>query len=327
VAPSERQPPPGRLRPDAETDTQIDQPTMVGAGPADFRPSKRAPTFTILEGPRVGQDIFPIPVTQRAVFIGRDRQTCDWCIDDPSISRQHCKVFVHDTRGGAALRLEDLDSTNGTFVNGRPIKEVDLQSGDKVHFADVLVRFDLMDQADLQYQRALIDRAQRGDRDPLTGLLTRSFLEHRMPQMIEGTEKLDIPLTLVMLDLDHFKLVNDTHGHPVGDVVLQRAAQALVAAIRRRDPAVRMGGEEYAAFLSHTPLVEGYHVAERIRRNIELLQFDDTASDLHVTASLGVAERRPDESAESWLHRADEALYAAKRQGRNRTFVDDRKGD
>ncbi len=315
------------LRSDVETDTQIDQPTMVGAGPADFRPSKRAPTFTILEGPRMGQDIFPIPVTKRAVFIGRDRHTCDWCIEDPSISRQHCKVFVHEGPGGAALRLHDLDSTNGTFVNGRPVREVDLQSGDKVHFADVLVRFDLMDQADLQYQRALIDRAQRGDRDPLTGLLTRAFLDDRLPGMLEGTERLEIPITLVMLDLDHFKSVNDTHGHQVGDVVLQRAAQATVAAIRRRDPAVRMGGEEFAAFLPHTPLVEGYHVAERIRRNVELLEFDETVPGLRITTSLGVAERRPGEPAKAWIHRADEALYAAKRQGRNRTFVDDRGSD
>ncbi len=312
------------LRSDVETDTQIDQPTMVGAGPADFRPSKRAPTFTILEGPRVGQDIYPIPVTQRAVFIGRDRHTCDWCIDDPSISRQHCKVFVHEGRSGAAMRLTDLDSTNGTFVNGRPIREVDLQSGDKIHFADVLVRFDLMDQADLQYQRALIDRAQRGDRDPLTGLLTRAFLTDRLPGMIEGTERLGIPVSMVMLDLDHFKAVNDTHGHPVGDVVLQRTAQAMVAAIRRRDPAVRMGGEEFAAFLPHTPLVEAYHVAERIRMNIQSLAFEDTVAGLSVTASLGVAERREDEPDTEWIHRADEALYAAKRQGRNRTFVDDR---
>ena len=311
-------------RADEVTATRIDQPTMVGAGPADFRPSERAPTFTILEGPRIGQDIFPIPVAKRATFIGRDRQTCDWNIDDPSISRQHCRVFVHDGTGGPVLRLQDLDSTNGTFVNGRPISEVDLQSGDKVHFADVLVRYDLMDQADLEYQRALLDRAQRGERDALTGLLTRRFLEDRLPQMLEGTERLGVPFSMVMLDLDHFKQINDRHGHTAGDVVLQRAAQALVAAIRRRDPAIRMGGEEFAAFLSHTPLVEGYHVAERIRRNIESLPFDDSFTDLRIAASLGVAERHADEPIDAWIHRADEALYAAKRQGRNRTFVDDR---
>jgi len=309
-----------------DTIARIEQPTVVGTGPAKFKPSRRAPTFTILEGPHTGQDIFPIPVERRAVFIGRDRDSCDWWIDDPSISRRHCRVFVHDTAGGPSLRLQDLGSTNGTFVNGDRVTEIDLRSGDKIHVADVLVRYELLDQADLEFQRSLLERAERGERDPLTGLLTRQFFDERLTQMVEEAEQLEIPITLIMLDLDHFKQVNDNHGHPVGDVVLQRVALTLLAAVRTRDPAVRMGGEEMAVFLPHTPMIEGYYVAERLRRDIEGLSFDDKVPGLRVTASLGVAERRVREPLESWVHRADEALYAAKGQGRNRTFVDDRDG-
>ena len=315
-----------RPRNDIGVDTvaRIEQPTVVGTGPASYQPSKRAPTFTILEGPHADQDIFPIPVERRAVFLGRDRDACDWWIDDPSISRRHCRVFVYDSADGPVLRVQDLDSTNGTFVNGQRVTEINLESGDKIHFADVLVRYELMDAEDLEFQRNLLERAQRGERDPLTGLLTRQFLDERLPQMMHEAEGLKIPLTSIMLDLDHFKQVNDRHGHAVGDVVLVRVAKALQDAVRSRDPAVRMGGEELAVFLPHTPLLEGYYVAERVRRDIFGISFDDRAAGLRVTASLGVAERLPGESAEAWLNRSDEALYAAKRQGRNRTFVDDR---
>jgi len=234
-------------------------------------------------------------------------------------------VFVHDTDEGPVLRIQDLESTNGTYLNGERVREADLNSGDKIHIADVLVRYDLMDQADLQFQQSLVTRALRGERDQLTGLLTRQFLEDRLPGMIEEAERQSGKLTLVMIDLDHFKLVNDNFGHAAGDVALQRASKSIVEAIRRRDPAVRMGGEELAAFLPSTPLIEGYHVAERIRRSIEALSFEDCYPGLKITASMGISEKHQGEPLEAWINRADEALYAAKRQGRNRVFVDDRR--
>ncbi len=327
--PSGKHPPYNRPPRSSVTDdtlARIEHPTVIGAGPANFQPSKRAPTLTILEGPRTGEDIFSVPVNKRAAFIGRDRDSCDWWIDDPSISRRHCRVFVHQMPHGPVMRLQDLNSTNGTFVNGQRVSDVDLNTGDKIHLADVLVRYELLDQADLEFQRSLLERAQRGERDALTQLLTRQFLDERLPQMMNEAEALGIPLTLIMLDLDHFKQVNDTFGHAAGDLVLERVSETLRAAVRSRDPAVRMGGEELAVFLPHTPLLEGFYVAERLRRDIEELDFEDRVPGLKVTASIGVAERRPAEPAEDWMHRTDEALYAAKGQGRNRTFVDDRKG-
>ena len=307
------------------TEIRISRPTVHGQRPKAFEESDRAPTLTILEGPRGGQVLFPVPVNRRAIFLGRDRNTCDWWIDDPSISRRHCRVFVFDGDEGPVLRIQDLESTNGTYVNGERIREADLNTGDKIHVADVLVRYDLMDQADLQFQQSLVTRALRGERDALTGLLTRQFLEDRLPGLVEETERSNGKLTLVMIDLDHFKQVNDKFGHAAGDVALQRASKTIVEAIRRRDPAVRMGGEELAAFLPNTPLIEGYHVAERIRRSIEELSFEDCHPGVKITASMGVSEKRAGEPLDSWINRADEALYAAKRQGRNRVFVDDRR--
>ncbi len=301
------------------------EPTRVGSGPGRYDPGDRAPTLTILEGPRTGDVIYPISVGQRATFIGRDREVVDWWIDDPSISRRHCRVFVFNGPDGSVLRIQDLGSTNGTFINGQQIREYDLQSGDKIHFADVLVRYDLMDQADLQFQQSLVDRAQRGERDPLTGLLTRRFLDDRLGKMLDEAQRLDMALSLIMIDLDHFKLVNDTFGHAAGDVALRRTSRVIRDTIRDRDPAVRMGGEELAAFLPGVPLIEGFHIAERVRINISTISFDDCFPGLQVTASLGVAQWRRGEPADAWLNRADEALYAAKGAGRNRTIVDDRR--
>lgn len=314
-----------RLESGEATEIRISRPTVHGQRPKTFEESERAPTLTILEGPRGGQVLFPVPINRRAIFVGRDRNTCDWWIDDPSISRRHCRVFVHDTDEGPVLRIQDLESTNGTYLNGERIREADLNSGDKIHVADVLLRYDLMDQADLQFQQSLVTRALRGERDQLTGLLTRQFLVDRLPAMIEEAERQSGKLTLVMIDLDHFKLVNDNFGHAAGDVALQRVSKTIVEAIRRRDPAVRMGGEELAAFLPSTPLIEGYNVAERIRRNIEGLSFEDCYPGLEITASMGISEKHQGEALEAWISRADEALYAAKRQGRNRIFVDDRR--
>lgn len=301
--------------------------TKVGSGPGRYKPTERAPTFTILEGPRTGQVIYPVPVDQRAAFIGRDKKLVDWCIDDTSISRRHCKVFVFHGEAGPVLRIQDQNSTNGTFVNGEPITEMDLESGDKIHIADVLVRYDLMDQADLEFQRSLLDRALRGEKDPLTGLLTRRFLEDRLGQLLDDSERMDIPITLIMIDLDHFKQVNDRFGHAAGDVALKRAADAIQSTIRRRDPAVRMGGEEFAAFMAGTPLGEAYQICERLRQKIADITFDDCYPGVQITASLGVAKWRLHEPAAKWIERADEALYAAKREGRNRTVVDDRRAN
>jgi diguanylate cyclase (GGDEF)-like protein len=301
------------------------EPTRVGNAPGRYEPGDRAPTFSILEGPRSGEVIYPISVGQRATFIGRDKEVVDWWIDDPSISRRHCRVFVYNGPDGPVLRIQDLGSTNGTFVNGQQIREADLQSGDKIHFADVLVRYDLMDQADLQFQQSLVDRAQRGEKDPLTGLLTRTFLADRLGKMLDEAHRLDLALSLIMIDLDHFKQVNDNFGHAAGDVALRRTARVIHETIRDRDPAVRMGGEELAAFLPGVPLIEGYHIAERIRISISTIDFDDCFPGLGLTASVGVAQWRRGETAAVWLNRADEALYAAKGAGRNRTIVDDRR--
>jgi two-component system cell cycle response regulator len=133
------------------------------------------------------------------------------------------------------------------------------------------------------------------------------------------------PLTVLILDIDHFKRVNDTHGHDIGDVVLKEFARRLKRSVRGMDLACRLGGEEFVVIMPETDLDRACQVAERIRSHAATETFDigGTGEPLRVTASVGVASlERPGDTAEAIFKRADQALYVAKREGRNRVVAD-----
>jgi len=155
-------------------------------------------------------------------------------------------------------------------------------------------------------------------RDPLTSLPTRLFLEDQLPEMVAEAQRSGLFLCCLFLDLDHFKLVNDRFGHAVGDEVLRQASRLAVQACRRDDVWVRYGGEEFVAFLPATDEEKAWTVAERVRHYIATYDWSLTHKDLSVTASLGSSRLRPGEDVASWMGRADQALYMAKRGGRNR---------
>lgn len=151
--------------------------------------------------------------------------------------------------------------------------------------------------------------------DFLTGLHNRRYLDLLLPQELARAKRYGRPLSLVLLDLDGFKAVNDLYGHDVGDRVLQALAQCLEAHLRRSDRAVRLGGEEFALLLPETSLPQALRLAERLRRAVEAMAVPPVA---RITASFGVAEARPTDTPLSLLKRADEAMYRAKRKGKNR---------
>jgi len=155
--------------------------------------------------------------------------------------------------------------------------------------------------------------------DELTGLFGRRHFMHLAERELARRHRTRGPVTAVMVDLDHFKRINDTHGHAVGDAVLRSIGEVLRAELRALDLAGRLGGEEFAVLLPETPLTTGKDIAERLRQITEastVLLPDGRP--LAFTASFGIAEHRPAESLDSLLHRADTALYKAKRAGRNR---------
>lgn len=169
---------------------------------------------------------------------------------------------------------------------------------------------------------AMRDEAERALTDQLTGLPNRRAFEADFARFVAETDRYGGGSALVLADVDHFKLVNDTHGHEVGDQVLQAIAQVLLAQRRTTDRVARLGGEELALLLPQTDAVGAAEVAERCRRAIEAAVIRTPAGSVRVTASFGVAVYRARSQASDRLfERADRALYAAKHGGRNRVEV------
>jgi diguanylate cyclase len=158
--------------------------------------------------------------------------------------------------------------------------------------------------------------------DPLTGLGNRKMFDHRLAELVPAAAADGQPLSVIMADIDHFKRVNDTHGHQVGDLILRRVAETLVECVKGRDHTARYGGEEFVVLLPGTPVQGAYVVAEEIRKTIlaKKVTRKSTGEVLgQITLSLGIAQLRKGETGREMLGRADAALYAAKNSGRNRT--------
>ncbi|SHK64157.1 diguanylate cyclase (GGDEF) domain-containing protein [Marinobacter antarcticus] len=157
--------------------------------------------------------------------------------------------------------------------------------------------------------------------DALTSIPNKRALDEHLQRASLLAERHAEEYSLILCDLDHFKEVNDQHGHVVGDHLLRLTAGALETAIRNSDSVYRFGGEEFAILLPHTGEQEARDVADRVRSAVANLRIDCGGTELSVTISCGVARYMPPEGAEQWITRADEALYRAKDQGRNCTRV------
>jgi len=154
--------------------------------------------------------------------------------------------------------------------------------------------------------------------DPLLGIFNRRFLDRRMQEEVLRAKRYRLDLALLMLDIDNFKLVNDTWGHQTGDFVLKHLTQLLVESLRQTDILARFGGEEFVILLPHTPEQDALKLAEKLRRIVEQTPLH-RVPELHVTVSIGSASLLPDvDDASSLLERADKSMYRAKQEGRNR---------
>lgn len=155
-------------------------------------------------------------------------------------------------------------------------------------------------------------------RDPLTGVNNRSSFHEVLDREVEISRRHGAPLSLIMLDVDRFKSINDRHGHLAGDMALRSIANCMRACIRDSDILFRYGGEEFCIALANTNLAGARNLAERVRRALEILVVRTSGARLHVTASFGVATLGADDDAANLVKKADESLYRAKALGRNR---------
>jgi len=247
------------------------------------------------------------------VRIGRDRGA-ELQLTDITVSSLHAEVTA-DASGN--ITITDLDSTNGTTVNGRPIRRAVLRPGDSLKIGAAALRLDLLPAEEITHLECVVRRLHATNHDPLTGLLRRAYMDDELPLLSQRCERAGVPLTCAFIDIDRFKSINDRYGHQLGDEVLRAVSRILLICVRSSDPCVRYGGEEIILFLPGSDEATGVDVAERSRRAIAHHDWAHTAQGLHVTASFGVSERGLGEPFKDWLRRADLAMYNAKMNGRN----------
>lgn len=251
---------------------------------------------------------------RRAIEVGRDAG-CALLLTDASVSRRHARLAFVD----GELRVEDLGSRNGTRVNGKDVREGRLRPGDRLEMGNVLLRFERVSPSELSHLRGVLARLAADGRDPLTGLLTRAYLE-KLPSLLERSARKGRKTSALFVDVDRFKRINDSFGHAIGDDVLRQLARLLLFDVREREVCIRYGGEELLVILEGADEGHATAIAERLRKAIESHDWARLAKGLVVTISCGIAERQPREPVRAWLARADGALYAAKRRGRNRVI-------
>jgi diguanylate cyclase (GGDEF)-like protein len=262
-------------------------------------------------GPDIGRRI---PLVNPQYIVGRDTDA-GFVVSRSSVSRQHARLFRDDEGNWF---VEDLNSTNGTFVNEvRLTRSQQLTDSDQVRFGDAIYKFLSGSNIESAYHEAIHNMAIQ---DGMTGIHNKRFFMEFLEREIAVASRHGHPLTLVMFDVDHFKKVNDTHGHLAGDAVLKDLSQRIRPRIRREDLFARYGGEEFACVLPSTALAGGIVFAEHLRTLIEEkpCQFDGTS--IAFTISLGVTTLHRETGVDplGLIKRADENLYAAKRGGRNR---------
>jgi len=173
--------------------------------------------------------------------------------------------------------------------------------------------------------QAVIDGlCELSSRDPLTGLSNRRQFELALASEVDRVARAGEPALVLMIDIDHFKQVNDTYGHVFGDKVIRAVAQILKNNVRGRNLSARYGGEEFVVLLPDTPIEDARQIAEMIRSDVERVRIrrsSDNWAPANFSLSLGVASFRLGESAVDFVARADLALYASKNEGRNRVTV------
>lgn len=264
----------------------------------------------------------PIPLEREEVILGRASEA-DVRINDTKVSRQHARIntTVDAETGAVSYIITDLGSRNGTQLNGHRIEQEILQNGDKITIGEHIMRFELFDEIDREYQRQI---RRLISHDDLTGLhSSRSFFSELRRETARAQQEKRL-FCVLMMDVDYFKIVNDTYGHLTGSKTLEEIGLCITQSLRNGDVAARFGGEEFAAFLLDAELAQGLIAAERIRSEIDKKEFSvirqgKPLEKHHVTISIGIAlfptdSRDPIELVEM----ADSALYRAKREGRNR---------
>ena len=288
--------------------------TSVVELPQAAAPKQRSACVVVMSGSLLGR---VIKLGPEPLVVGRAPAN-GLPVDDHGVSRHHARF---EPLPDGNVLLVDMKSTNGVFCNGERVSERVLEDGDRVRLGgSTVLKFQLQDTVEEAFHQNQFDAARR---DPLTGCYNKRYLLEQLDVELSFAKRHQRVLTLAMLDLDHFKQVNDTHGHLAGDAVLKAVVEIVQQCIRAEDVLVRYGGEEFIVIMRETHPQQASIVAERLRNQVQwaAITHDDTR--IPVTVSVGVAAG-PSARAETpheLIKLADEALYKAKRDGRNQVVV------
>jgi two-component system cell cycle response regulator len=266
-------------------------------------------TLTMVTGAEAGS----VYRLGRQALIGRSVD-CHIRIDEVGVSRRHALIVQEsDTE----YLLQDLGSRNGTSVRGKPVTRSRLTDGDRIGFGPVFFRFTLADEKE---EAALRLRYESSILDGLTGAMNRRHFDDRLIGELAFAKRHDAQVSLLLMDVDHFKQVNDRYGHQAGDSVLRQLAATIRSALRLEDVFARYGGEEFAIIARGIDLKQAFAFGERLRGLVAGAKFRHDDVTIPVTLSIGVAALSDcqDASVDQLVTLADTRLYMAKEAGRNR---------
>ncbi|HEY5950660.1 MAG TPA: GGDEF domain-containing protein [Kofleriaceae bacterium] len=274
--------------------------------------ARTKPVLTVLTGGASGKQF---KVIKGTAVIGR-APTAELRVEDDGISRAHARIRAETGRAW----VEDMGSRNGTFVNGAKIKApTELRDGDKIQVGrGTVIRFGFQDDLDESFHENMMSSALR---DGLTKLFNKKYFMERLDSELKFAQRHTTALSLLMLDLDHFKKINDTMGHLAGDTVLASIANVLLKAVRNEDVVARFGGEEFAIILRAIEIDSAQLMAERLRKLVESTTIAlEGGKQMRATVSIGLAAYPaiPCKTLQELVDAADKALYRAKHDGRNR---------
>lgn len=276
--------------------------------------TKAPPCVVMLEGPAgyVGKQW---PIDKIDMIIGRSMTSAIF-VDDRSVSKSHAKLSLLS----GDVVIVDLESTNRTVVNDDalpPLVPLKLTNNDQIKVGNVLFKF--LEQGSIE-THAFEHLQTKSEKDPLTGIFNKGALAMKGMESFKRAKLLKVPMSIAVFDIDHFKKINDSYGHSIGDYVLREMAAVIGnKLIRGDDYFARYGGEEFVVLLFGSNLTQAIEIGERLRATIEGHPFASNGTRIPVTISVGIATKEGEMATwEELFSKADEALYTSKRNGRNR---------
>ena len=298
----------------------------IETGPQTFHKTSVVVSDTVSEKHGCLLKIHPLDLNAGAISFGGKTFTigrsssCNLTVSESAVSRQH--VILKQQQDDSFL-LVDLASTNGTLVNDQMVKDatVQLEPGDNIRIGSQIYKFLTSDHIEAQFFEASYAMMTS---DSLTGVWNRRYLRDMTERELQRTSRSKMPLSLLMLDLDHFKAVNDTYGHLAGDEVLREFTRRISQQLRKEDLLARYGGEEFSILLIDADEKKSRTVAERCLNAVAAVPFTHKDDSINCTVSIGgVIYTGEDEpmSSDQFFEQADEKLYAAKTGGRNRFCI------